>query len=97
VEASIGEREHRFIEAQLDSIRQLACEGAVRDGGGGGDALVVGVGDADLDRGSRSQVDEDALDTAPRRRPMLPPMKKLLVLIVVVALAAFAVKKLQDA
>ena len=33
----------------------------------------------------------------PGRRPMLPPMKKLLVLIVVVALAAFAVKKLQDA
>jgi hypothetical protein len=30
-------------------------------------------------------------------RPKLPAMKKLLVLIVVVALAAFAVKKLQDA
>lgn len=38
-----------------------------------------------------------ALDTPPGPRPMLPPMKKLLVLIVVVALAAFAVKKLQDA
>jgi hypothetical protein len=31
-----------------------------------------------------------------RRSPMLPFMKKLLVLIVVLALAAFAVKKLQD-
>jgi hypothetical protein len=30
-------------------------------------------------------------------RPTLSPMKKLLVLIVVLALAAFAVKKLQDA
>lgn len=30
-------------------------------------------------------------------RSTLPPMKKLLVLIVVLALAAFAVKKLQDA
>jgi hypothetical protein len=30
-------------------------------------------------------------------RPRVTPMKKLLVLIVVVALAAFAVKKLQDA
>ena len=30
-------------------------------------------------------------------RPTLTPMKKLLVLIVVLALAAFAVKKLQDA
>jgi hypothetical protein len=32
-----------------------------------------------------------------RRRPTVTAMKKLLVLIVVVALAAFAVKKLQDA
>ena len=39
----------------------------------------------------------DALDTHPRVRPMLPGMKKILVLIVVLALAAFAVKKLQDA
>ncbi len=37
------------------------------------------------------------LDTNPLHGPMLRPMKKLLVLIVVVALAAFAVKKLQDA
>jgi hypothetical protein len=35
--------------------------------------------------------------TESRLRPRVTPMKKLLVLIVVVALAAFAVKKLQDA
>ena len=40
---------------------------------------------------------QDRLDTWVGTRPMLPLMKKLLVLIVVVALAAFAVKKLQDA
>lgn len=37
------------------------------------------------------------LDSNPPAGPKLRPMKKLLVLIVVVALAAFAVKKLQDA
>ena len=37
------------------------------------------------------------LDSPPLVGPKLRPMKKLLVLIVVVALAAFAVKKLQDA
>jgi hypothetical protein len=35
--------------------------------------------------------------TEQRLRSRVTPMKKLLVLIVVVALAAFAVKKLQDA
>lgn len=35
--------------------------------------------------------------TSGEGRPTLRPMKKLLVLIVVLALAAFAVKKLQDA
>jgi hypothetical protein len=39
----------------------------------------------------------DSLDKAPPCGPMLPLMKKLLVLVVVLALAAFAVKKLQDA
>lgn len=36
-------------------------------------------------------------DTAGRSRPTLPAMKKVLVILVVLALAAFAVKKLQDA
>ena len=40
---------------------------------------------------------ETPLDTKPPYGHKLRPMKKLLVLIVVVALAAFAVKKLQDA
>ena len=35
--------------------------------------------------------------TLPGTRPRVPAMKKLLVLLVVVALAALAVKKLQDA
>jgi hypothetical protein len=37
------------------------------------------------------------LDTGARSRPTLPAMKKILVILVVLALAAFAVKKLQDA
>ena len=45
----------------------------------------------------RSDAEEIALDTNAPPGRKLRPMKKLLVLIVVVALAAFAVKKLQDA
>ncbi len=36
-------------------------------------------------------------DTHRSSRPMLPAMKKILVIVVLLALAAFAVKKLQDA
>ena len=49
VEASVGEGEGRLVEPQLDPVGQRACEAAVRDGGGGGDAVLVGVGDLDLD------------------------------------------------
>lgn len=37
------------------------------------------------------------LDREGGRRPTLPAMKKVIVILVVLALAAFAVKKLQDA
>jgi hypothetical protein len=50
MEAAEGEREGGLVEPQLDSVGQRAGEGAVRDGGGGGDALLVGAGEADLDR-----------------------------------------------
>ena len=63
------------------------------------DGFVAGrlSGGAYAGRGVLAGASAGRLDMASAVRPTLPAMKKVLVLLVVLALAAFAVKKLQDA
>jgi hypothetical protein len=62
-----------------------------------GASVVPSGGVRRLGRGDRRDATRRFVRMVSDSRPTLPAMKKVIVILVVLALAAFAVKKLQDA